>query len=123
VSSLLAVALTLLVIAWSILFSNPGGMLLATVYALPGLVLALRRPGQPIAWLLLLVGLAFALGTTVTTASPDELLADEADTIGQVTAWAGTVGWVLFFAGFLGIQLTFPTGTLAEGRRRPSRSR
>ena len=117
-SSLLAVALTLLVIAWSIRFSNPGGILLAAVYALPGLVLALRRPGQPIAWLLLLVGLAFALGTTVTTASPDELLAGEADTIGQLTAWAGTVGWVLFFAGFLGIQLTFPAGTFAGGRWR-----
>ena len=105
-------------IAWSIRFSNPGGILLAAVYALPGLVLALRRPGQPIAWLLLLVGLAFALGTTVTTASPDELLAGEADTIGQLTAWAGTVGWVLFFAGFLGIQLTFPAGTFAGGRWR-----
>ncbi len=105
-------------IAWSIRFSNPGGILLAAVYALPGLVLALRRPGQPIAWLLLLVGLAFALGTTVTTASPEELLAGEADTIGQLTAWAGTVGWVLFFAGFLGIQLTFPAGTFAGGRWR-----
>ncbi len=102
-------------IAWSILFSNPGGILLAAVYALPGLVLALRRPGQPIAWLLLLLGLAFALGTTVTTASPDELLAGEADAIGQLTAWVGTAGWVLFFAGFLGIQLTFPAGTFAQG--------
>jgi hypothetical protein len=118
VSSLVAVALTLLVIAWSILFSNPGGILLAAVYALPGLVLALRRPGQPIAWLLLLLGLAFALGTTVTTASLDALLAGEADAIGQLTAWAGTTGWVLFFAGFLGIQLTFPAGTFAEGRWR-----
>ena len=105
-------------IAWSVLFSNPGGILLAAVYALPGLVLALRRPGQPIAWLLLLIALAFALGTTVTTASPEALLAGEADAIGELTAWAGTTGWVLFFAGFLGIQLTFPAGTFAGGRWR-----
>jgi hypothetical protein len=106
------------VIAWSILFSNPGGILLAAVYGLPGLVLALRRPGQPIAWLLLLIALAFALGTTVTTASPDALLAGDADALGQLTAWASTTGWVLFFAGFLGIQLTFPAGTFAGGRWR-----
>src|SRR5512139_4007892 len=105
-SSLLAIALTLLVIAWSILFSNPGGILLAAVYALPGLVLALRRPGQPLSWLLQLTGLGLALGTTVPTASLDAMLAGEADTLGQLTAWGQTAGWVLFFTGFLGILLT-----------------
>lgn len=117
-ASLLAVAVALWAIGWSALFSNPGGILLAGIYGLPGLFLALKRPGQPIAWLLLLLGLAFALGTTNTTASPDALLAGEADAIGQLTAWAGTTGWLLFFAGFLGIQLTFPAGTFAEGRWR-----
>ena len=105
-------------IAWSILFSNPGGILLAAVYALPGLVLALRRPGQPLAWLLQLIGLGLALGTTVPTASPEVMLAGEADAIGQLTAWGQTAGWVLFFTGFLGILLTFPSGTLAGGRWR-----
>lgn len=116
--SLLAVAVALSATGWSILFANPGGILLAAAYGLPGLVLALKRPGQPIAWLLLLLALAFALGTTVTAASLDELLAGKADAIGQLTAWAGTTGWMLFFAGFLGIQLTFPAGTFAEGRWR-----
>ena len=105
-------------IAWSILFSNPGGIVLAAVYALPGLFLALRRPGQPLAWLLLLIGLGLALGTTVPTASLDALLAGEADAIGQLTAWGQSAGWVLFFTGFLGILLTFPSGTLAGGRWR-----
>lgn len=103
---------------WSILFSLPGAFVIVAAYGLSGLVLALRRPGQPIAWLLLLLALAFALGPTVTTASLDELLAGEAGAIGQLTAWAGTSGWVLFFAGFLGIQLTFPAGTFADGRWR-----
>lgn len=116
--SLLAVAVVLAAMAWSIRFSIPGAIVLVAAYGLPGLVLALRRPGQPIAWLLLLLALAFALGPTVTTASLDELLAGETDTIGSFTAWAGTSGWVLFFAGFLGIQLTFPAGTFAEGRWR-----
>jgi hypothetical protein len=118
VSSLVAVALTLLVIAWSILFSNPGGIVIAAVYALPGLFLALRRPGQPLAWLLLLIGLGLALGTTATTASLDELLAGEADAVGRLTAWGQSAGWVLFFTGFLGILLTFPSGTLPGGRWR-----
>ena len=118
VSSLLAVALTLLVIAWSILFSNPGGILIAVAYALPGLFLALRRPGQPLSWLLLLIALGLALGTSVPTASLDALLAGEADALGRLTAWGGTAGWVLFFTGYLGILLTFPSGTLAGGRWR-----
>ena len=111
-------ALTLLVIAWSILFSNPGGTLIAAVYALPGLLLALRRPGQPLAWFLLLIGLGLALGTTVPTASPDALLAGQADALGRLTAWGQSAGWVLFFAGFLGVLLTFPSGTLPGGRWR-----
>jgi hypothetical protein len=118
VSSLFAVAFTLLVIAWSILFSNPGGILIAVAYALPGLFLALRRPGQPLSWLLLLIGLGLALGTSVPTASLDALLAGEADALGQLTAWGGTAGWVLFFTGYLGILLTFPSGALAAGRWR-----
>ena len=105
-------------IAWSVLFSNPGGILLAAVYALPGLVLALRRPGQPLSWLLQLIGLGLALGTTVPTASPEAMLAGEANALGQLTAWGQTAGWVLFFTGFLGILLTFPSGTLAGGRWR-----
>ncbi|HYO42295.1 MAG TPA: hypothetical protein VES19_03785 [Candidatus Limnocylindrales bacterium] len=118
VNSLFAVALTLLVIAWSILFSNPGGILIAVAYALPGLVLALRRPGQPLSWLLLLIALGLALGTSVPTASLDVLLAGEADALGRLTAWGGTAGWVLFFTGYLGILLTFPSGALAAGRWR-----
>jgi hypothetical protein len=108
----------LLVIAWSIRFSNPGGIVIAAIYALPGLFLALRRPGQPLAWLLLLIGLGLALGTTATTASPEALLAGEADAIGRLTAWGQSAGWVLFFTGFLGILLTFPSGTLPAGRWR-----
>ena len=117
-SSLLAVAFTLLVIAWPILFATPGGTLLAAVYALPGLVLALRRPGQPLSWLLMLIALGIALGTTVPTASLDALLAGEADALGQFTAWTATTGWVFVFSGFVGILLTFPAGTLAGGRWR-----
>jgi hypothetical protein len=116
--SLLAIAVVLSAMGWSILFSLPGGIVLVAAYGLPGLVLALRRPGQPIAWLLLVLALAFALGPTVPTASLDAMLAGEADAIGQLTAWAGMTGWVLFFAGFLGILLTFPAGTFATGRWR-----
>ncbi len=62
--------------------------------------------------------MGLALGTSATTASLDELLAREADAIGQLTAWGQSAGWVLFFAGFMGIMLTFPSGTLPNGRWR-----
>jgi hypothetical protein len=42
VSSLVAVAFTVLVITWSIRFSNPGGIGIAAVYALPGRSRSLR---------------------------------------------------------------------------------
>ncbi len=60
---------------WSILFSNPGAIVIVAAYGLPGLVLALRRPGQPIARLLLLLALTFVLGPSVATASIDDLRA------------------------------------------------
>lgn len=113
-----AVAFMVLVIAWSIRFANPGGILLAAAYGVLGLVLVLRRPGQPLAWLLLLIALGIALGTTVPTASPEALLAGAADALGQLTGWAAATGWVFVFIGFLGIVLLFPAGRFAGGRWR-----
>ena len=69
---MLAIVLALPVVLFTALLSDAGGILLLAAYGIPGLVLAVRRPGQPIAWLLLLMALGLALGTARVTASIDE---------------------------------------------------
>jgi hypothetical protein len=112
----LAAAGALLVAA--VVLTDAGGVLLVLSYGVPGVVLALRRPGQPIAWLLLVMALGLLLGTTRVTAPLDQLLTGSADARGEFTAWANGTGWVFVFAGFTGISFTFPTGSLPTGRWR-----
>ena len=112
----LAVAAVLLVAA--VVLTDAGGVLLVMSYGAPGVILAVRRPGQPIAWMLLVMALGLLLGTTRVTAPLDELLAGTADPLGEFTAWANGTGWVFVFAGFIGISFTFPAGHLPTGRWR-----
>ena len=116
--SVLALAAAGALLVAAVVLTDAGGVLLVLSYGVPGVVLALRRPGQPIAWLLLLMTLGLLLGTTRVTASPDELLTGTADPLGEFTAWANGTGWVFVFAGFTGIALTFPAGHLPTGRWR-----
>jgi hypothetical protein len=80
----LAVAIPAMVTALRL--SEVGGVLLCVSFSVPGLIVAWRRPGQPIAWLLLLMAVGLTLGTTGVTASLEDLSAGTADTLGQVTA-------------------------------------
>ncbi len=49
-------------------------------------------------------------------ATLEDLEAGTADAVGSFTAWANGVGWNLVFAGFTGIGLLFPTGSMPRGR-------
>ena len=64
------------------------------------------------------MALGLLLGTTRVTAPLDQLLTGTADALGEFTAWANGIGWVFVFAGFTGLSLTFPTGSLPTGRWR-----
>jgi hypothetical protein len=114
----LVVAMLLPVAAVVLTGADAGGVLLVMSYGVPGVILAIRRPGQPIAWLLLMMAFGLLLGTTRVTAPIDELLAGTADPLGTFTAWANGIGWVFVFTGFVGISLTFPAGHLPTGRWR-----
>ena len=111
------VAAGLLLVA-AVVLTDAGGVLLVLSYGVPGVVLALRRPGQPIAWLLLVMAIGLLLGTTRVTAPLDQLLTGTADAREEFTAWANGTGWVFVFAGFMGVSFTFPTGSLPTGRWR-----
>jgi len=112
----LAVAVPALVVA--LVLSDVGGVLLCIAFGVPGVILAWRRPGQPIAWLLLLIAVGLTLGTVRTTASLEELTSGTMDRLGQITSWANGTGWTFVFGGILGLLLTFPSGHLPEGRWR-----
>jgi hypothetical protein len=107
-AALIAILLAVPVVLASMVLTDAGGVILLLVYGVPGLVLAVRRPGQPIAWLLLLMGIGLMFGTIRVTATPEQLLTGDADALGRFTAWANGTGWVLVFAGFIGLAVVFP---------------
>jgi hypothetical protein len=109
-----AVALAAPVVLATAVLSDVGGLLLLATYGIPGLVLAIRRPGQPIAWLLLLMAIGLALGTARVTATLDALLAERLTPIEAFTTWANGVGWIFVFEGLIGIALVFPSGRMPQ---------
>jgi hypothetical protein len=114
-----ASALFLLTAVGTILTDVPAGIVVFVSYAGTGIVLAARRPGQPIAWLLVLAGWGFALGMATPLVSPDELRAGTATAWEAIVCWASAVGWSLAFVALIGLALVFPTGRLApDGIRR-----
>jgi hypothetical protein len=116
VRTLLVAALALPMVLPTAVLSDAGGILLMLSYLVPGLILVVRRPRQPIAWLLLLMAMGLALGTARVTASLPNLQAGTAGPLGEFTAWANGTGWVLVFAGLIGIALVFPSGSFPTGR-------
>ena len=91
------------------------GVVLFTVYAGTGAYLAIRRPVNPLGWLLILVGWGFSLGSAGTYSQPDAFVA-AATTRLQLVFWASSTAWTLVFVGLLAITLTYPGGRLANGR-------
>jgi hypothetical protein len=89
-------------------------------YAVVGGLVAARRPGNPIGWLLLVAPLASAVG----------VLAEQLSSYGHVTApgavplvtvatWLATWSWQLFFGPLVFVVFLFPTGRLPSRRWRP----
>jgi len=97
-------------------FSDLGGVAFFAAYAGIGTYLAILRPGNSVAWLLLLTGWGLAVGTVTVRVPADELLAGDLDPLGAALAWANAVGWAFGLLGFLGITLVFPDGHLPGGR-------
>ena len=114
--------LAAVVIAWTLLaVGEPIRLLAAVSYGAVGTLLAIRRPRNPIGWLVLLEGLVLAKPDLV---MPGDVAAVAAGTAAPATAfvvwleaWTGGVG----YAAFLALAILFPTGQLPVGRwRRPA---
>ena len=116
VRAAIAIVVTIPVLVIVARLSDPLAFPLVASYLVTGLLLVVRRPRQPVAWMLVLAAAGLALGSMVVTATLEDLQAGSADAVGRFTAWANSVGWNLVLAGFTGIGLSFPTGTMPRGR-------
>jgi hypothetical protein len=84
-----------------------------------GALVALRRPGNRVAWLLLAIGACWAV---VLTASAVSSWADESGRLGSSVEWISWTGWLWVPAvGLMGthLPLRLPDGRLPSPRWRP----
>jgi hypothetical protein len=89
------------------------------VYMPVGAYLVMRRPRNPVGWLL--VGIAFAFIGTTTSPSIDltALARGEATLFDALNSWLAAWAGAAAFVGFLALTIIFPSGRLpqAAGRR------
>jgi hypothetical protein len=95
----------------------------ATFMAIPavGFVLASRRPGNKIGWIILGSGLALGLGFFCQRYGQRGLIAAPGSLPGaRAAAWFANWAWQIPAAGLAFTLLLFPTGRLASRRWRPA---
>jgi hypothetical protein len=99
-----------------------GEILLALILYLPnvliGALLVIRRPRNPIGWLLIGIGWAFVGGLVSVPATARELLTGAASPVASLAAWWSSWSWFVAFALYLALMVIFPAGHLPTGRWR-----
>ena len=86
-----------------------------------GFVLASRRPGNRVGWLLLVGSLALGLGGFVSAYALHALVADPGSLpAGRTSVWLSNWIWVIPIAALAFVFLLFPTGRLRSRRWRPA---
>lgn len=87
-------------------------------YSCVGAVLAVRRPRNPIGWLLVAIGFGF-IGTGTPAASDIAAAAAGTANLGvRLGIWVAGWSGVAWFLGFFALMVVFPTGRLPDGRWR-----
>jgi signal transduction histidine kinase len=105
--------------AWD--FSNVFGGVANLAVPVVGFVLASRRPGNRVGWLLLVGSLALGLGGFATAYALHALVADPGSLpAGRAFAWLSNWIWVIPIAVLAFVFLLFPTGRLRSRRWRPA---
>jgi class 3 adenylate cyclase len=87
-------------------------------YALVGALLVIRRPRNPIGWLLVGVGWALLAGFERVPATAESLRAGTASPLALLMAWQQGWSWLGAFGLFVVITVIFPAGRLPIGRWR-----
>ena len=102
-----------------VLFSqldHAGSFVFFLAYGGIGGYLAIRRPTNPIGWLLLLIGWGVEMGS-VRVVLPNTGVLEATDPIMAIAMWGSGCGWSLGFLGVLCLSLVFPEGRLPGGTR------
>ncbi|MDQ2853331.1 MAG: adenylate/guanylate cyclase domain-containing protein [Chloroflexota bacterium] len=98
---------------------HPLGIVLFLPYAVVGAVLAVRRPHNPIGWLLIATGSSFLVGTVWPIASAHEFQTLTAPWFALLLVWVSSWGWFSAVAWWVTLMVIFPAGRLPGGRWRP----
>ena len=105
--------------AWD--FSTVFGGVTDLAVPVVGFVLASRRPGNRVGWLLLVGSLALGLGGFVSAYALHALVADPGSLpAGRAFAWLSNWIWVIPIAVLAFVFLLFPAGRLRSRRWRPA---
>jgi signal transduction histidine kinase len=105
--------------AWD--FSTVFGGVADLAVPVVGFVLASRRPGNRVGWLLLVGSLALGLGGFASAYALHALVADPGSLpAGRAFAWLSSWIWVIAIAVLAFVFLLFPTGRLRSRRWRPA---
>jgi hypothetical protein len=98
---------------------NARDIVLSAVFAVVGLVLAAKRPGNAVGWLLFSVALSLSLNVLLVRYAVYGLLAHPGSLPGAAVAAAlGSSAWVILISSLLLLLLTFPRGRLPSPRWR-----
>jgi hypothetical protein len=100
-------------------------ILLALILYVPnvliGALLVIRRPRNPIGWLLIAIGWAFVGGLVPVPATAESLQAGTASPLAILAAWWSSWSWFVAFVLYLVLMIIFPAGHLPTSRwRRPA---
>jgi class 3 adenylate cyclase len=87
-------------------------------YALVGGLLAIRRPRNPIGWLLIGIGWGLLFGFQPTPATAESLRSGAAAPLVMVIAWVKGWSWLGGFGLFVIVTVLFPSGHMPKGRWR-----
>ena len=107
-----------LVVGFVIAASDGFTALYFVFYACVGAILAVRRPRNPIGWLLVGVGFGFIGTSTPPGAELADVAAGTASTTVRVSVWLAGWSGTAWYLGLFALMVVFPSGRLPEGRWR-----
>lgn len=105
--------------------ASPDAVILAAAFLLlfltfpsVGLLIAIRRPGNVIGWVLLLMGLNFVAGSVAYNYASTSIASGVRSPVVLLVAWFNEQIFSIIAVGLTIVFLTFPTGRLSSGRVR-----
>ena len=100
---------------------DPFTIVFFACHALVGFLLVVRRPRNPIGWLLVVIALGFAGTGTLADVDLAALTAGSASWLDYLRAWLSSFAGSATFVAYLALAVLYPTGGFGQGRDRVGR--